>query len=244
MKARPIHLVAAVTLAIGAVGMLLATMSANAASLSAPSITWTDNFSSSSLDGRWSWIREDATHWSLTERPGFLRITTQDGGLFGPGGDAKNILLQSAPPGDFEIRTRVIFTPTENFHLAGLLVYDDDDNYILLIRGFCSFCIGSGVYFDSETGGINAPSIAETVSVTDIYLRIEKAGAVYTASYSEDGNSWRELGSHTNSSLTPTKIGISASNGNPPGGAELPADFDFFTLIDNSIHLFLPLILK
>ena len=243
MKARPIHLIAAVTLSVGAVGLLLATMSANAASLSAPSITWTDNFSSSSLDDRWSWIREDATHWSLTERAGFLRITTQAGSIFGPVNDVSNILLQVAPPGDFEIRTRVIFAPTEDIHHASLLVYEDGDNYISLSRSFCSFCVGSAIYFSSETGGINAPSIAETVSVTDIYLRIEKAGAVYTALFSEDGNSWRELGSHTNSSLTPKMIGIMAANSNV-GASEIPADFDYFTLIDNSNHLFLPLILK
>jgi hypothetical protein len=232
MKFRLIYLIGAAMLAISTMAFLLSDASASMSAAATPPVTWTDDFSSSSLDGRWSWIREDATHWSLTDRPGFLRITTQDGTIFFSGGDGKNLLLQSAPLGDFEIRTRVFFAPTENFQYAGLLVYDDDDNFVLLNRGFCSFCIGSAIYFDSEIGGSPPAPISAPVSITDTYLRIQKAGAVYTASYSIDGNSWTVLGSHTNSSLTPKMIGISASNSNAGAGtSEIPADFDFFTLL-------------
>ncbi|MGD8968762.1 MAG: hypothetical protein PVI07_14750, partial [Anaerolineae bacterium] len=42
--------------------------------------TWSDDFSSLSLGPTWSWVREDPTHWSLTQHPGFLRMTTQQGG--------------------------------------------------------------------------------------------------------------------------------------------------------------------
>jgi hypothetical protein len=233
MKFRPIYLIAAVMLGLGTTAFLLADATVSRSSLFAPSVQWTDNFSSSTLDSRWAWIREDATHWSLTDRPGFLRITTQEGS--GPDGGKKNILLQLAPPGDFEIRTRVIFNPTESFHSAGLLVNDDDDHYIHLERGFCLPCIGidSGIYFVSESGGSYEwpPTISAAVSITDTYLRIVKAGAVYTASYSIDGNSWTVLGSHTNSSLTPKMIGISVGQGDVVGISEIPADFDFFTVI-------------
>jgi len=216
-------------------------------SVAAPSYDyiWEDNFDGFPLHPLWSWVREDPTHWSLIDRPGFLRITTQRGFLYGSGGDAKNLLLQSAPVRDFEIRTRVFFTPTANFHFAGLLIYDDDDNCILLNRGFCSFHFGSGIYFDSEVSG-STTTISTTASITDTYLRIEKAGAVYTAYYSPDGSNWTTLGSHTNNNLAPSKIGLVAADNNPPElwAPEILADFDFFQLAANYQKVFLPLVLK
>ena len=243
MNARPIQFLAAVTLATGAVVLLLATMSANAASLAAPSITWTDNFSSSSLESRWSWIREDPTRWSLTARPGFLRITTEQ--IFSA---VNNLLVQNAPGGDYEIQTRVVFAPTENFQIAGLLIYQDDGNFVRLIRLFCDIptpsCIGNGIYFQRiEGGAFTGSSFAMTMALPgDAYLRVTRQGNVYTGYVSEDGSNWIELGVHT-VTIAPTKIGLGASN-SMQEAAEIPADFDFFTLIDNSYHLFLPLVLK
>jgi beta-xylosidase len=131
MKSKLVYLIGAVVLAFGAAATLLTTLSANAATVTASSVTWTDNFNSASLDSRWSWIRQDATHWSLTAQPGFMRITTQSGGLlFQPTNAAKNLLLQDIPIGDFEIHTLLAYTPTENFQGAGLLVYQDDDNFL------------------------------------------------------------------------------------------------------------------
>jgi branched-chain amino acid transport system substrate-binding protein len=58
-----------------------------------------DEFDSPDLGDEWSWIGEDATHWSLTENPGYLRITLQQ--------SFANWLVQPAPAGDFDIQTRL-----------------------------------------------------------------------------------------------------------------------------------------
>jgi beta-xylosidase len=243
MKARPIHLIGAVTLAMGAVGLLLDTMSANAASLAASSVTWTDNFSTTSFDSRWSWVREAPTHWSLTARPGFLRLTTQQ--TFS---NVNNLLVQNAPVGDYEIQSRVVFTPTEDFQIAGLLVYQDDLNSLTLGRAFCDVppptCVNNGICFDRVEGGSFVGSnYAMTTTVQgDAYLRLTRRGTVYTGYVSTDGTNWTLVGVHT-VTITPTEIGLKASN-QIQGATEISADFDFFTLIDNSNRLFLPLILK
>ena len=43
---------------------------------------WRDDFATSTLHPIWSWVREDPTHWSLTDNPDVLRITTQTGGIY------------------------------------------------------------------------------------------------------------------------------------------------------------------
>ncbi|RLC78027.1 MAG: hypothetical protein DRI61_10520 [Chloroflexi bacterium] len=211
---------------------------------------WVDDFDTTTLNPRWAWEREDPTHWSLTQRPGYLRLITHRGFLYGKaddtGGDVKNLLLQPAPPvGDFEIRTRVLFTPTEDFHFAGLLIYGDDDNYVLLNRGFCSSCGGSGIYFDSEMDG-STRSISATTDITDTYLRIQKAGEVYTASYSTDGQNWIVLGALTNTNLS-TRIGLVAGDNrwpDMPAASEIPADFDFFLVEARYYEVYLPVVIK
>jgi beta-xylosidase len=203
----------------------------------APAVfTWTDHFLTTTLDSRWSWIREDNTHWSLSDRPGYMRITTQQGGLLGPGNDASNLLVRAAPSGNFEIETRVLFTPTEDFQIAGLLVYDDDDNFLMLGRAYCSdtppTCEGNAIYFDHEEDGniVGGNYVMTTTALGEAYLRLARDGNTYTGFVSENGTDWTLVGAHTViSGVVPLKIGLAAE---PSGtaAAEIPADFDYFIL--------------
>ena len=90
----------------------------------------------------WKPVRYDETHVSLTKNPGKLTITTQRGSIFGDekndefgeGVQAKNIFVLDNPLGkdvDFSVTTCVSgFTPQTSFQQAGLILYDDDDNYL------------------------------------------------------------------------------------------------------------------
>jgi beta-xylosidase len=240
MRIKLAFIVGAMTAALGVAGLVLVTLSlAGAAPLAPSASTWTDDFDASSLDGRWSWTYEDPTHWSLFARPGFLRITTQQ--------ENRNLLLQNAPAGDLKIQTRVLFTPTENFQQAGLLVYQDDSNQMALIRAFCDrappACVSNGIYFDRVEGGIPVGGSfpMTTAAQGEAYLRLIRKGSVYTGSFSTDGESWTLVGTHT-ASFTATRIGLSARNFT--GAAEIPADFDFFRLDDNSFQVLLPLVIR
>ncbi len=250
MKTKLVRLVGTIAAAVGIVGLLLLMLSSASAAPSATlTYTWTDDFSTSTLDTHWSWVREDATHWSLTEHPGFLRITTQQGGLLGPGGDAKNLLVRDAPVGGFEIETRVFFTPTENFQIAGLLVYQDDDNFLMLGRAYCGFvppCVGNGIYFDHEEQGnfVGSNYAMTTTLLGEAYLRIVRHGTVYTGYVSENGTNWTLVGAHTVvSGLVPSKVGLAAEP-SYQDVTEIPADFDYLRLDDNSYRVLLPLMLR
>ena len=205
-------------------GLLIASLPASASDQGRSNSTWTDTFESLSLDTRWTWVREDPTHWSLKERPGFLRITTQAGGIYGSTGDQKNLLLTPAPRGDFRITAKCTIDPTKNFQYAGLLVYQDDDNYVQLNRAYTD---GGSFNFDAEVDG--APTNTRVfASATTFYLRITKRGDSYAGDYSFDGESWIKVG-QGKAALVDPKVGFGAAN-NLSDVVEIPADFDLFNL--------------
>lgn len=185
----------------------------------------------------WTWFYEDPAYWSLTERPGYLRIVTQQ--------SPHNWRLMPAPHGDFVLRTRLEFTPAENYQFAGLQIYLDNDNGLRFGRAFCGHappqCVGNGLYFDSIEGGAvtgsnYATAIAET---TDTYLRLERSGSVFTAYYSPDGMNWTLIGSHT-LGYKPRWVGLYASNQGQPVG-EINADYDWFMVEASNTWNWLPL---
>ena len=190
-----------------------------AAPTSAYSEDWVDHFSSTALDGRWTWIRENSLKWSLTDNPGFLRLITS-GSLHGVGGNLENLLTTPAPSVDFRVTTKVTFSPTENYLRAGVMIYGDDDNFIYLTRVFSD---GQKVRATDEVNG-SRQSWEVDISSDTVYLRIQQEGTLYICWYSLDGNSWTEL-AQTNRNLLNPKIGLGASQG--PSLLEIPADFDF-----------------
>jgi YVTN family beta-propeller protein len=208
-----------------------ATVSAGATS-TPTSDTWIDNFDGA-LAPDWSWVDEDPSHWNLTEMPGMLRIVTQGESLY-RAGKPRNLLLRDAPATDFEILTKVTFDPQANFQQAAILIYQDDGNFVLLNRGFCSVgsCPGSGIFLDNVMNGKrdeeNSPQKASSLQTT--WLRLRKEGIQYIGFYSADGQTWEELGPVDNP-LTPSKVGLMANNSNAdPGVPQIPADFDSFTV--------------
>jgi hypothetical protein len=59
----------------------------------------------------------------------------------------------------------------------------------------------------------------------DIYLRLRRVGATYTAYFSEDGENWTLLGEHVRDFPQP-QIGLMAAQ----AAEQIPAAFDYFTL--------------
>ncbi|HKM83952.1 MAG TPA: DUF1349 domain-containing protein, partial [Candidatus Acidoferrum sp.] len=128
----------------------------------------------------WKPVRPDPSHVSLKKTPGALTITTQRGSIhgeetkdaFGEGIKAKNIYVIDnplAPGGDFVVTTCVSgFTPETNYQQAGLIIYNDDDNYLKFgyeynwpKQGGQAFCILTETdaksdfhYLDPENSGL------------------------------------------------------------------------------------------
>jgi regulation of enolase protein 1 (concanavalin A-like superfamily) len=155
-----------------------------------------------------------------------LRITTQAAN--------SNRLVQPAPRGDWEIRTRVLFEPQENFQIAGLYVYGDETNWLKLGRAFCGAapptCADNAIYFDAVEGGVpvGGNCALTTPILGEAYLRIVREGANFTGYVSTDGTGWSTVCTHT-VAFAPAAVGLTASNQGTPA-TEIPADFDFFVL--------------
>jgi beta-xylosidase len=148
-------------------------------------------------------------------------------------------LVTDAPLGDFQITTKVTISPTQDYQTAGILYYQDNDNYLNLVYVHDH---GTWVSFHKEIGG-NVGFIAypDQITTSTVYLRIDRQDTAFTGYFSTDGNVWNEVGLQIIAIVNP-KVGIDTSNG-PVGVEEIPADFDFFKLVGNSTT-FLPLILR
>jgi hypothetical protein len=195
--------------------------------------TWLDPFDEDSLAGGWSWVREDPSHWSLVQRPGFLRIVSQRSALLGSGNNAPNILLRASPSGDFSLSARVLFRPTESLQAAGVLIYENDDSFVWLSRGYCGAnppaCVGDGIYLDMEHEGAHLEHQAGALPAPfrEVYLKLVRRAGTYQAYASADGQRWLSMGEEISAEgFDPTHVGLLVTNGNR-AATEIPADFDF-----------------
>jgi len=181
----------------------------------------------------WEPVRPDPTHVSLSKNPGKLTITTQRGGIYGSvGPSAKNFYLIRNPVaegGDFVLTTCIeSFKPTANWHQAGLLVYDDDDNYLK-----CNIEWGTSAVrlkFIRETDGtpVNETDLSG-IEHERIWIRLIKRGKSYQRAYSTDGKKFLSAGEGEWGSGAPNWIGILAKNG-PNISDGIDAVFDFFEI--------------
>lgn len=182
-----------------------------------------ENFNGSLLP-TWSWVREVPGNWSLTANPGKLRIVTMEGSLYSYFNDGQNILLRNAPNGDFSLTTRLEYSPTEFLHSAGLIVYQDDDNYIHLSRGYSYANI---IFSTVDTASQPYTLHSVEYNASSVYLRIDRDGTRYHLYFCADGVNWEAIGSTTESFTNP-KIGLAvfgnASQLHPA------ADFDYLNL--------------
>jgi len=186
-----------------------------------------DGFDPSTLSTRWSWVNEDAALWSLTARPGFLRLVTHSGRFHD-----KNVALMPMTAGDVEISTRLLFAPTQNVQMAGLVLWQDSANYVVILRCYCdsaAMCVGNGIYFDWITGGTaggHAVALA-TAQTDEAYLRLLRRQGQVSGYYSADGVAWTLVGSYTPPAGSVYGYGgLSAAR--DLNDARIPADFDWF----------------
>lgn len=196
----------------------------------APPSTWRDEFDGSLRDG-WYWKNGDSGQWNLDDVPGFLRMYASD--TVTPNG---NLLLRGAANGDFMIKTRLLFEPDTDFQFAGLVIWQDEENFLQLGRAFCDVegaCVGNGIYFDKVLGGnlVDGNFAATVDSPNEAYLRLERRGDMVRAFFSYEGITWFEIGTHwIPSDFQVNGVGLTSSQDYNTPDRDIPADFDFFEL--------------
>jgi hypothetical protein len=194
----------------------------------ASAATFRDDFDGA-LDPAWAWFQNDAPGWSLTDSPGWLRLQFSTGSFFNPP-PPSNLLLRPSLAGDFDARTHVRASPTQNFQLAGMVVLFDDTSVLQFGRGFCDGfppCAGDGYYFDNIQSGapVGTNFAAPGTGSSDDLLRLVRQGSTYTA-HVFDGTNWVEIGSHS-VDREPISIGLIAAQ-SPSSNAF--AEYDYYEI--------------
>ncbi len=171
----------------------------------------------------WKQVRPDPTHFSLEKNPGSLTITTQPGTIYGdemtagPEVRPRNLFLVPNPAvegGDFVVTVCLAnFRPEVPYQQAGLLVYDDDDNYVKWVVQHARY--GPSLAFLKETnreaiGLYN--DIAGVASFDRVWLRITKCGKLYRYATSTDGDEFQLVGQKEWGDGSPKWVGIVAKN--------------------------------
>ena len=182
-----------------------------------------DEFNAASVGDQWKWLRENPATKSLSKNAGALTVTSEVGDVSEGSNNAKNILLQSAN-NDWIIDTKLVCSrvPSQPEN-AGILVYENDDNFVkLMFRAVTKTTQQRGVQPGTldlviEENGI-AKSMASFNLKTEItgsnalFLKLEKTGSIYTASYSLDGVKFEKLGT-ANMLLKDIKAGLLVCDG-------------------------------
>ena len=194
-----------------------------------------DEFNSGTLGKQWSWVRESPANWSLSKKAGSLVITSNKGDIVSTNNNAENLLLQSANT-DWTIESKIVCSrkPSGFAQNAGILAYQDDDNFIKLVYRAGGGRRGMGGFGGPASAGIQPGSVevviekdgyqrsAATLSMADIIkdnntlvLRLEKISNIFTASCSSDGKNFKTVGT-ADILLKDIKAGIIACDGVAP----------------------------
>ena len=191
-----------------------------------------DEFNGDSLNAQWSWVRQPvAGTYGLGD--GAFRFDTQAADLFVDSNNA-SVLTEPAPQGDYIVETKVeLNLPPEgccfNYVQAGLVIYDDDDNFIKLAH--VSIWETRQTEFAKELFPVPAgyPRYGNTVvgpPGLTTWLRIVKrtvGGEEHYCAYtSRDGVTWVRGGVWTHNLGAGAKIGLLSM-----GGSGFTANFDY-----------------
>jgi hypothetical protein len=158
-----------------------------------------------------------APDYNQTTHAGTIRIPLGPGELWQALNSSQNTLFRTLPTNWTSIRLKIAsFNPVTAYQQVGLIAYQDDDNYVYMNRIFNGY--GNQSEFLRESAQATAYSTQKTVTTTtNLLLRIDRSGNVYTGFYSTDnGGSWVSMGSLT-VALTNPKLGIQV--GSNPSGA-------------------------
>jgi hypothetical protein len=180
------------------------------------------------FDSEWNWIRAVDEQWNLADNPGMLHVNlAQVSDVYQA--PPSTLLVRSIQEENFEIVTHIFFEPVRNFQKAGLVIYEDDENFVALLRAYVDVAgfPGNAIYFDNIFNSEADPQnfATKTSHPSEVYLKIRKVGDTYSAYYSEKGENWNPIGAHM-SQIEPVSIGLLIGATDQP----VSVDFDFFEI--------------
>lgn len=191
----------------------------------------------------WEVLRPDKEMVSLETNPGQLTITTQRGSINGnpeedelsEGNLPKNFHLVTnplAPDIDYQVEVKISdFHPSAYYHQCGIILYNDDDNYVKLSFEYHRpHPSGLSVTWGMEVDQESTFQGADPGETSELILRLVcRDGKLYGYA----GKSVEELelmfdAKEWNVDSGPQKVGLYAKNGGNRAADPIEIQFDYF----------------
>jgi regulation of enolase protein 1 (concanavalin A-like superfamily) len=197
-----------------------------------------DEFNGSAPGAQWSFVRPNAATENVSG--GALNITPEAGDLNTTTNTAKNLLLQPVA-GDWAMESKLNFsvTPHVNNQQAGIIAYQDDNDYIKLDWEFTAnaaqlvetqedFSFNPAPAYTAPIATVLAsvPTAGLGIAGGNLWLKMVKTGQRYQSYYSVDGATWVPV-YNEGDSLTNVKVGVFAYN-RAGASSDLKVGFDYF----------------
>lgn len=181
-----------------------------------------DYFSSTTLKYHWCfWNKANATKYSLSANPGYLRLTP---------GTGTTHALQKEAGRVYSMVTKVTVNATGSGQSAGLRIQNgNDDSYVRMYAGY-NGSAKIGFSYNTTTTEIN-----NTLGNT-VWLRIDRDGHNISGFYSADGKTWTKVGNTVSATALDDYTGTAYNEwvGNAVGiyATAITADFDLYKYRD------------
>ncbi len=186
-----------------------------------------DDFEGPELDDKWDALRlpED---WGVSA--GELFMIPDEGDDFREGNNTAPLIWQDMPAGDWSATIKIRMDQLTCGGNAGIVVYQDDDNWIKVYRSYGGWCIngdweiaGNYVYGGH---GIVYDEVGWQPPYNTVYLKIQKAGNHYSWFGSQNRVDWISFGSGgATVNLQNPKVGLTTYAGD---GSDCRRYFDNF----------------
>jgi alpha-L-arabinofuranosidase/regulation of enolase protein 1 (concanavalin A-like superfamily) len=193
-----------------------------------PDGAWVDPFDGTDLDDRWSIAREEASAWSLGD--GALTLQSQPGDTYQGDNSYENVFLLDVPAGDFVAQTALAATPRADFQGAGIVAWQDHDNYVRAGLTHASVFGGEpvGIETGTETGAVYGATFAARPGSTGETIRVTRTGDELTVAV-WDGVDWTQVAT-TTLAADVTQVGLYALAAGSAPSHEV--EFDYFALVE------------
>ncbi|MGO4547101.1 family 43 glycosylhydrolase [Paenibacillus sp. 2TAB23] len=187
-----------------------------------------DQFDSATLNNAWSVFQELKSNWSLTNNSGFLTIRSTATDIYETNNSLNNIFLRNVPAnGDFEMVAKFTAPVTKNHQQAGILVWQDANNFVKLSHVWADGKVLESAY-ELNAKYAKAGNIVKHPGGETHTIKIKKVGNVYTTYY-WDGYEWIQASSPITAALSNIKVGFFASN-IVANDSPIDAKFDYFAI--------------
>ncbi|MGP3958942.1 alpha-L-arabinofuranosidase C-terminal domain-containing protein [Nonomuraea sp. 3N208] len=183
-----------------------------------------DQFDGTTLGADWTVLSPDNSRWSVSASA--LHVETLSGDTHQGTNNARNLFLVDVPDGDFEVVTKLSAPVTLDYQSAGLLAWQDWDNYVRAGLAHVGFAGGPVIETATEVGAAFTSNFAARPGSSAEIIKLARTGDEFTSSY-WDGAAWVQAAKMT-AQLDVKQLGLFALSAQ--NGTSMRADFDYIAV--------------